>query len=139
MLNVMLPFYKLSNTIIAGAASLSLLYQATPLHAQPTKADFSLGRGFICNTAQEVEAVATPDENKILENVADVNSRFGKNSCTFATALFRSSGENKLSLIDGGVKIERVELVGYLVGDDLKPLPQPIEQFFGTADHAPGV
>ena len=45
MLNAILPFYKLSHAIIAGAASLSLLYQAAPLHAQPTSADLSLGRG----------------------------------------------------------------------------------------------
>jgi len=33
MLNATLPFYKISHAIIAGAASLSLLYQAGPLHA----------------------------------------------------------------------------------------------------------
>jgi hypothetical protein len=139
MLNAIMPFYKLSHAIIAAAASLSLLYQAAPLHAQPTNADLSLGRGFICNTAEEVEAVATPDENRIPESVANVNSRFGKDSCTFATAVFRLSGESKLSLTDGGVKIEHVELVGYVVGDDLTPLPQPIEQYFGALDRAPGV
>ena len=139
MLNAILPFYKLSHAIIAGAASLSLLYQAAPLHAQPTSADLSLGRGFICNTAEEVEAVATPDESKIPESVANVNSRFGRDSCTFATAVFRPSGESKISLADGGVKIEHVELVGYVVGDNLTPLPQPIAQYFGAIERAPGV
>jgi hypothetical protein len=138
MLNATLPFYKISHAIIAGAASLSLLYQAGPLHAQPARADLSLGRGFICNTAEEVQTVATPDDSKIPERVANVNSRFGKDSCTFATALFRPSGENKLSLSDGGVKIEHVELLGYLVGEELKTLPQPIEQYFGAVDGAPG-
>jgi hypothetical protein len=138
MLNAMLPFYKLSHAIIAGAASLSLLYQAAPLHAQPTETALSLGRGFICNTAEEVEAVATPDENKIPESVANVNSRFGKDSCTFATALFRPSGESKLVLTDNGVKIEHVELLGYVVGEDLTPLAQPIEQYFGAVDRTPG-
>ena len=108
------------------------------LFRSPTGANLSLGRGFICNTAEEVEAVATPDENRIPESVANVNSRFGKDSCTFATALFRPSGESKLSLADGGVKITHVELLGYVVGDDLTPLPQPIAQYFGVVDRAPG-
>src|SRR5580698_8553896 len=139
MLNATLPFYKISHAIIAGAASLSLLYQAGPLHAQPARADLSLGRGFICNTAEEVQTVATPDDSKIPERVANVNSRFGKDSCTFATAWFRPSGESKISLADGGVQIEHVELVGYVVGDNLTPLPQPIAQYFGAIERAPGV
>jgi hypothetical protein len=138
MLNMMLPLYKLSQTIIAGAASLSLLYQSVPVHAQPTEGDLSVGRGFICNTAEEVAAVATPDEGDISRSVADANRRFGEDSCTFATALFRRSGGARLSPDDGGVKIEHVELLGYLVGDAVKPLPQPIKQYFGAVDGAPG-
>jgi hypothetical protein len=120
----------LSAVVFSSVASAS-----SPSYAE--ESELSIGRGFICNTKNELEAVITPDDGDIEASLAGVNSRFGKDSCTFATALFDKAA-------DGGdvitrqcaVRVEKVELLGYLVGNELERVAEPKEQFFGTFESA---
>jgi hypothetical protein len=129
--------YQPTVTALAAFALLSLNSASSPSYA--SEAELSVGRGFICNTENEVEAAITPDEGKIKAHLANVNSRFGKDSCTFATALFEKAGDEKDVLTgEGNARVQKVKLVGYLVGDELKQIAAPKDQFFGVSENDVG-
>ena len=126
---------KLSHPGMLASTAFALLWLA--LCAPPTRADekqLSVGRGFICNTAEELEAVLTPNEKEISIRLQNVNKRFGEEACTFATSVFYSHEDAKTVLTpEGIVRVEKVQLVGYLVGDELQ-IAKPAEQYFGALE-----
>jgi hypothetical protein len=122
--------------MLASAASALLWLAACAPPVQAAEKQLSVGRGFICDTPEEVEAVLTPHENDISARLANVNDRFGKDACTFATSVFYSREDAKTALTpEGVVRIEKVQLVGYLVGDELR-IAKPAEQYFGVVEAA---
>ena len=130
----MLP---LVHTVVAALSSLSLVYESHPATAYANEEALSVGRGFICDTEEQVRAVATTDEKQIQVNLKKVNGQFGKDSCTFATALFRKDGvEKDASTESGKVHVEKVQLVGYLVENKLITVAKPTEQYFGAPETA---
>ena len=132
----MFTTYRASVFAFAALTSLGL----GPLPAHAHEAALSVGRGFICDTATEVAAVVTSDDNAIRARVASVNNQFGKDACTFATTIFYSDADAKTATTPEGVaSIEKVEMVGYLVGDELQKIAKPKEQYFGVIAAAPAV
>jgi hypothetical protein len=130
---------KFVHAIVVALSSLSFVYEPHPLSALSEEPNLSMGRGFICNTEEQIVAVATPDESKISENVTKVNARFGKDSCTFATALFLKGDEKERLTGSGRIHIAKIKLIGYLQGSELQQLPQPTDQYFGTAGDSASV
>jgi hypothetical protein len=107
--------------------------------SQASVPSLSVGRGFICDTEDQAAAAVTPDEFKIASRIAAVNGRFGPNACTFATVIFETTGSGKdVVTAEGKVHIEKVDLVGYLVGNELQQLGAPKSQFFAIAGEAAG-
>jgi hypothetical protein len=124
-------------TAVAGIAVFALNCASCPSYASAL--DLSVGRGFICNTEAELEAAITPDDSKISANLASVNSRFGEDSCTFATALFETAGDGRDVMSgEGMVRVEKVKLVGYLVGKEFQQIAEPKDQFFGVPEDSAG-
>ena len=127
----------LVHTVVIALSSLSLVYETHPSTAYANEEALSLGRGFICNTEEQVKAVVTTDEKQIPTNLKKVNAQFGDDSCTFATALFRKEGvESDASTEAGKVHVEKVQLVGYLVENKLITIARPTEQYFGAPETA---
>ena len=122
---------------VLGFSALALLGSGSlPTHAHA--AALSIGRGFICDTATEVAAVVTPDDANIRARVASVNSRFGKDACTFATTVFyRDADAQTVKTPEGVASIGKVTMVGYLVGNELKQIAEPKEQYFGIIAAGP--
>jgi hypothetical protein len=130
----MIPFV---HTVLVALSSLALVYETHPPTAFVNEEGFSVGRGFICDTAEQVKAVVTSDENKIQINLKKVNEQFGKDSCTFATALFRKGDEEgDASTESGKIHVVKVQLVGYLVENELLRVGKPIERYFGAPEAA---
>ena len=128
---------SLAHIVVAALSSLSLVYESHPLTASASEGGLSVGRRFICNTEEQIKAVATSDENKISANLKKVNDQFGADSCTFATALFRKAGEEKDAATDSGrVRLERVQLVGFLVENELVPVDKQLPQYFGSPENS---
>jgi hypothetical protein len=62
-----------------------------------------------------------------------------KGACAFATILFTSEGDAKtVPTPDGVAHIEKVRLIGYLVGNELRRKGEPTEQYFGYVEGEPG-
>ena len=115
-----------------GLTALALLWLASctpPVQAE--EREMSVGRGFLCDTAEEVAAVATPDEGEIAARVESVNRRFGRDACTFASSVFVGGEEaQSVPTPKGLARIEKVKLIGYLVGNALQ-VADRAEQYFG--------
>lgn len=121
----------------AIAASLGLASCTPPVFAR--EAQTFAGRGFLCNSEQEVAAVVTADEAAVRANLAHADARFGKGACTFATILFSAQDNAKaVPTPKGTAHIEKVKLLGYLVGHELRRKGEPTEQYFGYVDGEPG-
>jgi hypothetical protein len=123
---------------LSAVALIGLFASAQPGHASAP--DLAIGRGFLCDTETEVMAAVTPDDSKIQANLASVNTRFGKDSCTFATALFGKTGDGEEKLTSAGaVRVEKVSVFGYFVGDELKATAAPKAQYFAAPQKGAGV
>jgi hypothetical protein len=128
---------QLVHTVVIALSSLAFVYEIHPLTAYANEEGLSVGRGFICDTEEQVKAVVTTDESKITANLKKVNDQFGEDSCTFATALFRKAGEERDALTESGkVHVEKVRLVGYVVENELITVSKPKEQYFGAPETA---
>jgi hypothetical protein len=125
------------HSVVIALSSLAFVYESDPLAAYANEEGLSVGRGFICDTAEQVKAVVTPDESKIATNLKKVNDQFGKDSCTFATALFRKAGEDRDASTEAGkVHVQKVQLVGYIVANELIAVSKPDERYFGAPETA---
>jgi hypothetical protein len=125
----------------SALASLSLISSSSNAQEDSQESDLSVGRGFICNTEDEVEAAVTSDDDATIKaSLASVNDRFGKDSCTFATAVFDGADEGKdVTTSRGTVRVQKMILLGYLVGNDFVPIAEPKAQFFGVLEKDAGV
>jgi hypothetical protein len=109
----------------------SMLVAGTqPVLAEGT--DLLLGRGLFCATAEEVEnAIRTVDD----QGLASVNGLYDEHSFGFATALFQSSNDARtVPTHNGMVHVTKVEIVGYLEGDELAIVHRPIAKYFAAFD-----
>jgi hypothetical protein len=116
-----------------ATASLGLASCTPPVFAR--EAETFAGRGFLCNSEQEVAEVVTANEAAVRANLARADARFGKGACTFATVLFSAEAASKsVSTSEGIAHIEKVKLIGYLVGHELRRKGEPTDQYFGYVD-----
>jgi hypothetical protein len=130
-----IPMIQLVHTVVIALSSLPLVNESHPPTAYANEESLSVGRGFICDTEEQVKVVVTTDENKIATNLKKVNDQFGKDSCTFATALFRKAGDERdASTETGKIRVEKVQLVGYIVENELITVSKPTEQYFGAPE-----
>jgi hypothetical protein len=124
-------------TAVAGFSLFALSCASWPSYASTS--GLSVGRGFICNTEAELQAAVTRDDTKISASLASVNNRFGQDACTFATALFEKAGDGRDMMTgEGMVRVEKVKLVGYLVGNEFQQIAEPKDQFFGVSEDGAG-
>ena len=83
--------------------------------------------------------MVTADEAAVRAHLALADTRFGKGACTFATILFSAEENPKIvPTPEGAAHIEKVRLLGYLVGHELRRKGEPTEQYFGYVEGKPG-
>lgn len=123
--------------LAAAAAALAGLGAFDAPAARAEKSEYSVGRGIVCDTSEQIEAIVTPGKQDVGARMDAVNARYGAQACTVVTALFLREDEQKRVLVpDGIVRIVKVKVVGIRNGAAWVGVSEPMEQYVGIHEEA---
>jgi hypothetical protein len=124
-----------ASVLASGAIALALVTTSAPLALADDQPDLAAGDVLVCDTPQEVEAVATSSGPDLAARVGQANERFGGQACGIITAIFYKGDETKTVMSqDGAVRIIQVDLIGLRAGDAWLRMLKPASKYAGVLE-----